>query len=113
MRPLPAWPTKTFQSPKVATREGFAASSFLSVLALALGTALVVAAVTGASELAAKAATARSPKARRDGMTRRVIDNNPLTRGPTPARGFPAARSGRNSGLPLAGAGGDCNPARG
>ena len=30
MRPLPTWPTNTFQSPKLATREGLAASAVFS-----------------------------------------------------------------------------------
>ena len=48
MRPLPAWPTNTFQSPKLATRAGLAASSFFSVFAAAL--AGLVAAVAGGDE---------------------------------------------------------------
>src|SRR5215472_3081122 len=97
MRPLPASPTNTFQSPKVATRAGLEVSSFFSDFAVAL-TGLVAAATAGERALAAQAAAPMSPMARRDERTRRVIDNNPLNR--AQARlGFPAARSGRNSGL--------------
>src|SRR5271163_3139449 len=98
MRPLPAWPTNTFQSPKVATRAGLEASSFFSVFAAALA-GLVAAVTGGASALAAQAAAPTSPRARRDERTRRVIDNNPLNRAQARLGGFPAARSGRNSGL--------------
>src|ERR1700728_1270249 len=101
MRPLPASPTNTFQSPKVATRAGLEASSFFSVFGAALAglVAAVAAATGGASALAAQAAAPTSPMARRDERTRRVIDNNPLNRAQARLGGFPAARSGRNSGL--------------
>src|SRR5271170_4347870 len=87
MRPLPAWPTNTFQSLKVATKAGLAASSFFSVFAA--GLAGLVAAVTGgASALAAQAAAPTSPMARRDERTRRVIDKS-FEPGPSPAGGLP------------------------
>src|ERR1700689_2280648 len=98
MRPLPASPTNTFQSPKVATRAGLEASSFFSVFGAALA-GLVAAVTGGASALAVQAAAPTSPMARRDERTRRVIDNNPLNRAQARLGGFPAARSGRNSGL--------------
>ena len=47
MRPLPAWPTNTFQSPKVATRAGLAGSSFFSDLGAGLA-GLAAAAAGGA-----------------------------------------------------------------
>src|SRR3984885_4231801 len=98
MRPLPTWPTKTFQSPKVATSDGLDAAS------LGAGLAALVAATAGRRRaLATQTAAATTPMARRDERTRRVIKNNPLNRarpyGQTRA-GFPAVRSGRNSGLP-------------
>src|SRR6202044_1398356 len=99
MRPLPTSPTNTFQSPKVATSAGLDAAS----LAPDLGAGLVAASAGGRSALATQTAAAATPMARRDERTRRVIKNNPLNRarpyGQTRA-GFPAVRSGRNSGLP-------------
>src|SRR5271155_1726824 len=88
MRPLPASPTNTFQSPKVATRAGLAASSFFSVFAVVLA-GLVSAATGGARALAAKAAAPTSPMARRDERTRRVIDDNPLNRAQARLEGLP------------------------
>src|SRR5882672_4198817 len=102
MRPLPTSPTKTFQSPKVATSDGLDASSFVPDLGAGLA-ALVAATAGGSRALAAQIATATTPMARRDERTRRVITNNPSNRagphGQTRAGGFPAVRSGRNSGL--------------
>ena len=53
--------------------------------------------------LAAQIDTAAIPMARRDERTKRVITNNPLNRAralwPVPDGGFPAIRSGQNSGL--------------
>src|ERR1700689_3370656 len=88
MRPLPASPTNTFQSPKVATRAGLEASSFFSVFAGALA-GLVAAVTGGASALAAQAAAPTSPRARRDERTRRVIDKNPLNRAQARLEGLP------------------------
>src|ERR1700722_20037850 len=111
MRPLPTAPTKTFQSPKVATSDGLDASSLAPDLGA--GLAVLVAAAAGGrrTALATQAATATTPMARRDERTRRVITNNPLNRagphGQTRAAGFPAVRSGRNSGLP------PCRPTQG
>src|SRR5580704_16853083 len=110
MRPLPTSPTNTFQSPKVATSDGLAGSSFAPDLGAGLA-ALVAATAGGRKALAAQPVAATSPTARRDERTRRVIKNNPLSParpyGQTRAAGFPAARSGRNSGLP------PCRPTQG
>src|ERR1700722_728550 len=92
MRPLPTSPTKTFQSPKVATSDGLDASSLAPDLGAGLA-ALVAATAGGRRALAAQTATAASPTARRDGRTRRVITNNPLNRAwalwPGPGGGLP------------------------
>src|SRR5580704_6506992 len=102
MRPLPTSPTNTFQSPKVATSDGLDASSFPPDLGAGLA-ALVAATAGGRTALAAQIDTAAIPMARRDERTRRVITNNPLNRAralwPVPGGGFPAIRSGQNSGL--------------
>ncbi len=47
MRPLPTWPTNTFQSPKLATREGLAASWVFSDLGAALALDGFVSAAAG------------------------------------------------------------------
>src|SRR5208282_6891924 len=104
MRPLPASPTNTFQSPKVATRAGLEASSFFSVFAGALA-GLVAAVTGGASALAAHAAAPTSPMARRDERTRRVIDNNPLNRAQARLAGFLPPDRGKIPAFRLAGAG--------
>src|ERR1700729_2677595 len=110
MRPLPTSPTKTFQSPKVATSDGLDASSLAPDLGAGLAV-LVAATAGGRGALAAQTATATTPMARRDERTRRDITNNPLNRarpyGQTRAASFPAVRSGRNSGLP------PCRPTQG
>src|ERR1700744_5824128 len=89
MRPLPTSPTNTFQSPKVATSDGLAGSSFAADLGVGLA---LVAALAGKRALAAQTAAAASPMARRDRRTRRVITNNPLSRAlalwAMPAGGF-------------------------
>src|SRR5580704_1192796 len=89
MRPLPTWPTKTFQSPKVATSDGLDASSFAPDLGAGLA-GLVAATAGGRRALATQTATATTPMARRDERTRRVIKNNPLSR----ARPYGQARAG-------------------
>src|SRR5580692_7981269 len=71
MRPLPTSPTNTFQSPKVATSDGLAASSF--ALDLGAGLALVAAMAGARRALAAQTAAAANPMVRRDERTRRVI----------------------------------------
>src|ERR1700722_3289027 len=110
MRPLPTSPTNTFQSPKVATSDGLDASSFAPDLGAGLA-ALVAATAEGRRALATQTATAATPRARKEEWTRRVITNNPLNRagphGQTRAEGFPAVRSGQNSGLP------PCRPTQG
>src|SRR5271165_2484242 len=74
MRPLPAWPTKTFQSPKLATSAGLTAASFFSVLS-----GFLVAASTGAkTPRRTKAATAEATPAReRKGNPVKLIDIRP------------------------------------
>src|ERR1700674_2699809 len=89
MRPLPTSPTKTFQSPKVATSDGLAGSSFAPDLGAGLA-ALVAATAGGRKALAAQTVAATSPTARRDERTRRVIKNNPLSR----ARPYGQTRAG-------------------
>src|SRR5580692_4585894 len=93
MRPLPTWPTKTFQSPKVATSDGLDASSFAPDLGAGLA-GLVAATAGGRRALATQTATATTPMARRDERTRRVIKNNPLNRAGL------MARPGRGASLP-------------
>ena len=93
MRPLPTSPTKTFQSPKVATSDGLDAPSLAPDLGAGLA-ALVAATAEGRSALAAQTAMAASPIARRDERTRRVIKNNPLNRAGL------MARPGRRASLP-------------
>src|ERR1700722_16170564 len=92
MRPLPTSPTKTFQSPKVATSDGLDASSFPPDLDAGLA-ALVAAAAGGRTALATQTAAATTPRARREERTRRVITNNPLNRAwalwPDPGGGLP------------------------
>src|SRR5271170_5430360 len=112
MRPLPASPTNTFQSPKVATSAGLEASSFFSVFAAALA-GLVAAATGGARALAAQTAAPASPMARRDERTRRVIDNNPLNRAQARLAGFLPSDPGKIPAFRLARAGSGCNPAFG
>src|SRR5580700_2452991 len=88
MRPLPTWPTKTFQSPKVATSDGLDASCLAPDLGAGLAS-LVAATAGGRRALATQTATAATPMARRDERTRRVIKNNPLNR----ARPYGQARA--------------------
>ena len=66
MRPLPTSPTNTFQSPKVATRAGLDASSFLAGL-------VVASARAGAKAPNADAAATARPTALRDERTKRII----------------------------------------
>src|SRR5579862_3797167 len=93
MRPLPTSPTNTFQSPKVATRAGFAASSVFPDLGAALAAGLVRAAAGAERAPTAQPAATANPTARRDESTRLVINSNPLSRvlafGHTRAAGFP------------------------
>src|SRR5579863_353827 len=112
MRPLPASPTNTFQSPKLATRAGFEASSFFSVFAAAFA-GLVAAVTGGASALATQAAAPTSAMARRDERTRRVINNNPLNRAQARLGASLPPDRGEIPAFRLAGAGGGCNPAFG
>ncbi len=92
MRPLPTSPTNTFQSPKVATSDGLAGSSFAPDLDAGLA-GLVAATAGGRRALATQTAAAANPMARRDERTRRVIKNNPLNRAlalwPDPGGGLP------------------------
>src|ERR1700735_1749275 len=81
MRPLPTSPTNTFQSPKVATSDGLAGSSF--AFDLAAGLALVAARAGARRALAAQTAAAANPIARRDERTKRVITTI-LQTGPWP-----------------------------
>src|ERR1700729_162118 len=89
MRPLPTSPTKTFQSPKVATSDGLDASSFAPDLGAGLA-ALVAATAGGRRALATQTATATTPMARRDERTRRVITTILCHR----ARPYGATRAG-------------------
>src|ERR1700722_10611233 len=112
MRPLPTWPTKTFQSPKVATSDGLDAASLGAGLA-----ALVAATAGGRTALATQTATATTPMARRDERTRRVIKNNPLNRarpyGQARAAGSLPSDPGEIPAFRLAGRRRGCNPAFG
>src|SRR6185312_6905668 len=121
MRPLPTSPTNTFQSPKVATRDGLEAASLATGLgaALAAGLAACLALVAAAAggQRAAETAAAANPIAR-DETTRRVIKSKSFEPGfealwasaraislPSDRGEIPASR--------LADRRADCNPAIG
>ena len=107
MRPLPTWPTNTFQSPKVATRAGLDASSFLAGL-------IVASARAGAKAPKADAAATASPTALRDERTRRIIKNHPLNRAAlrrAGLAGFLPPDPGEISARRLAGTRRGCDPA--
>src|SRR5208337_4048144 len=72
MRPFPAWPTNTFQSPKLATRLGLGASAFLSIF-------LVAPSAETAQASATRAAAQPAQLRRRLGNAEKIIDLNPLS----------------------------------
>src|SRR5271166_353701 len=100
MRPLPTRPTKTFQSPNVATSAGFADSSVLSAF-------FGAASAEATAPTSARAAAIVIGKARRikpsAGNAINIRPRSPPPRGPRKDLGAAphAERSGRNSGLRL------------
>src|SRR5271166_4165876 len=86
MRPLPAWPTKTFQSPKLATSAGLAASA-LSPLSVFFEAASAGAkAPTRATTHRAAPARARQDREKQDNPEN-LIDIRPSTPAASRPRG--------------------------
>src|SRR5271166_1870056 len=112
MRPLPAWPTKTFQSPKLATSAGLAESPVSPLSVFFEAASAGAKAPARATAHRAKPAGARRDRERRDHEWRDNPENlmtcvlrpRPprAPRGPKPSAAL-ADGSGRNSGLRLCG----------